>query len=105
MIAGGIANVRIAQEVEELQRESQALKEIRSSLGSDEFSRKVFDKVFKDDIERLRGAEDMWKERQPPEPLQYDKLEEDSTAVDAGIANIDQREWTLSEDFTVFKDR
>lgn len=47
----------------------------------------------------------MWKERQPPEPLQYDKLEEDSTAVNADIANIDQREWTLSEDFTVFKDR
>ncbi|KAJ5184165.1 ubiquitin-like activating enzyme [Penicillium capsulatum] len=93
-----------AKEIEELQRESQALKDIRSSLGSDEFPRKVFDKVFKDDIERLRGAEDLWKERSPPGPLDFDNIQEESSSVDSAVANIDQRVWALGEGFAVFKD-
>lgn len=105
VVASENTNGITAKEIEELQRETQALKDIRSSLGSDEFSRKVFDKVFKDDIDRLRRAEDMWKERQPPEPLDFDKIKEESTSADSDIASIDQRTWTLGEDFAVFEDR
>lgn len=104
MVLTEVTNNVTENEVEELQRETEALKDIRSSLGSDEFSRKVFDKVFKDDIERLKKVEDLWKERQQPESLEFEKIKEDSASVDPAIASTDQRVWTLVEDFTVFED-
>lgn len=73
-------------------------------MDSDEFDKKVFEKVFKHDIERLRGMEGMWAERKPPELLDYDKLKEESTSVETGISSVDQRKWNLAEAFTVFKD-
>ena len=81
------------------------MKEIRQSLGSTEFSRKVFEKVFNEDIDRLRGMEDMWKSRKPPEPLDFDKLEEESSSIETAVSNNDQKVWSLAEDFVVFKDR
>jgi ubiquitin-like 1-activating enzyme E1 B len=74
-------------------------------MGSEHFARKVFTKVFKDDIERLRGMEDMWKSRKPPEPLDYSKLQEKAGAIDPTVSRNDQKVWTLEEDFVVFKDR
>jgi ubiquitin-like 1-activating enzyme E1 B len=74
-------------------------------MGSPEFAQKVFQKVFKEDIERLRGMEDMWKSRKRPEPLDYQKLEEESSGTETTISCNDQKVWTLSEDFVVFKDR
>lgn len=100
-----VTDVMPAEEIENLRREAQALKEIRSSMGSDDFTRKVFEKVFKTDIERLRGVEDMWKERTPPELLDFDKLQEESATIDPSVSIDDQRVWTLAESYTVFKDR
>lgn len=81
------------------------MKEIREALGTDHFCRRVFEKVFKGDIARLRGMEDMWKERQAPEALEYDTLEENSAQTKATVSQEDQRVWTLEECFVVFKDR
>ncbi|PYH42329.1 E1 ubiquitin-activating protein ubaB [Aspergillus saccharolyticus JOP 1030-1] len=91
-------------EIENLRKEAQALKEIRQSMGSDVFAKKVFDKVFTEDIERLRGMEDMWKTRTPPEPLNFEKLNEESTEVPTTISCNDQKVWSTGEDFVVFKD-
>ncbi|KAL1985382.1 hypothetical protein VTN96DRAFT_7943 [Rasamsonia emersonii] len=93
-----------AEEIENLRREAQALKAIRASMGSDDFAEKVFTKVFKEDIERLRGMEDMWKTRKPPEPLDYGTLQEKASAIDPTVSQNDQKIWTLEEDFVVFKD-
>lgn len=66
----------------------------------------VFDKVFRKDIERLRAAEDMWKERKPPTPRDWDQLVEQSASLDPKtIAAIDQTEWTEPEAFVMFRDR
>jgi ubiquitin-like 1-activating enzyme E1 B len=92
------------EEIENLRREAQALKRIRESMGSDSFAKDVFDKVFKEDIERLRGMEDMWKTRQPPQPLQYDSLQQEATTIDTTVSAFDQHVWQLAENFTVFKD-
>ena len=73
-------------------------------MGSDSFAKDVFDKVFKEDIERLRGMEDMWKTRPPPQPLQYDSLQQEATTIDTTISAFDQHVWQLAENFTVFKD-
>lgn len=73
-------------------------------MGSDEFSRKVFDKVFKEDIERLRSMEEMWKTKRPPEALDYEALEREALGVDETIAQRDQITWTVTENFAVFVD-
>lgn len=93
-----------AEEIENLRREAQALKAIRESIGTEDFAQRVFDKVFKDDIERLRGMEDMWKMRKPPTALDYETLQEKAATVETKISQNDQRTWTLEENFAVFKD-
>lgn len=74
-------------------------------MDSDDFPRKVFDKVFKDDIDRLRSMEEMWKTRRPPEALDYDTTKKNASDVSPTIAQQDQQPWTLAENFAVFTDR
>ncbi|KAN0084862.1 hypothetical protein V8E54_001329 [Elaphomyces granulatus] len=93
-----------AEEIESLRREAQALKLIRVSMGSEDFAEKVFKKIFMDDIERLRGMEDMWKTRKPPKPLDYHELQGQANGIDKDISRNDQKVWTSAEDFVVFKD-
>lgn len=93
-----------AGEIENLRKEAQALKRIRESMGSEDFPRLVFNKVFKEDIERLRSMEDMWKSRRPPVALDYDELTKEALGVGAEVAQRDQVVWTLAENFFVFLD-
>jgi ubiquitin-like 1-activating enzyme E1 B len=95
----------VAEEIANLQKEAQALKKIRETMGTDDFAKKVFDKVFTDDIERLRGMEDMWKSRTAPVPLIYAQLSQDASTVDAEISSNDQNVWSLVENFAMFRDR
>ncbi|KAL2160152.1 hypothetical protein VTH06DRAFT_1807 [Thermothelomyces fergusii] len=96
-----------AKEIEELKKESEALRKIRESVGSPEFHEMLFDKVFNTDIVRLRSMEDMWKTRKPPEPLNYKELLEKASDVmaakDAVLKN-DQKVWSLEENLVVFND-
>ncbi|KAM3507615.1 hypothetical protein MY10362_001689 [Beauveria mimosiformis] len=96
-----------AKEIEELKRESEALKKIRASVGTPEFPKMLFDKVFNADIQRLRSVEEMWKSRTPPVALDYAKvLSEAGDAIastDALLAD-DQKIWTLEENLAVFND-
>ena len=94
-----------AKELENLKRESQALQSIRQSMGSDDFSRRVFDKVFKDDINRLRSMEDMWKTRKQPNALDFDEISREASGIKPYVAQQDQKAWTVAENFTVFCDR
>ena len=91
-----------AKEIEQLREEAQALKRIRDSMGSTEFPKQVFEKVFVRDIERLRDMEDMWKSRKKPEPLNFDRLTEDAMGAGDIVADRDQVVWTPSENFAVF---
>ncbi|KAF8461396.1 hypothetical protein BDZ91DRAFT_772845 [Kalaharituber pfeilii] len=93
-----------AQEIEALRREAKELKKIRELMGSENFARSIFEKVYARDISRLRGMEDMWKSRKPPEALDYDKVLEASKNVQSQISSADQKIWNLEENFTVFVD-
>ncbi|KAK4083472.1 uncharacterized protein Triagg1_1134 [Trichoderma aggressivum f. europaeum] len=96
-----------AQEIEELKKESEALKKIRGAIGTPEFSRLLFDKVFNSDIERLRSVEDMWKSRRAPEALKYDEVMARAgqalESKDAIVAD-GQKVWSLEESLVVFND-
>ncbi|KAF7154961.1 hypothetical protein CNMCM5623_003219 [Aspergillus felis] len=93
-----------ATEIANLRKEAQALKAIRESMGTPEFYQKVFEKVFKEDIERLRGMEDMWKTRAAPQPLDFETLQQESSSIEPIVSVNDQKVWSLAEDFVVFKD-
>lgn len=93
-----------AKEIENLRQESQALNSIRQSMDSDDFARKVFDKVFKDDINRLRSMEDMWKTRKQPNALDFDGISKEASGTKPSVAQQDQKAWTVAENFTVFCD-
>ncbi|KAL9096866.1 MAG: hypothetical protein Q9165_000830 [Trypethelium subeluteriae] len=93
-----------AEEIAKLREESSALKRLRKSMGSEDFPRLVFKKVFEEDIERLRSMEDMWKARRPPEALDLDTITQQSLGTGPAIAQQDQVAWTLAENYTVFSD-
>ncbi len=93
-----------AEEIRKLQEEAQALKKIRKSMGSGSFAKQVFDKVFNEDIERLRKMEDMWKDKQPPDPLSYDTLVQEVAKSGPLGTMDDQRVWSTIENFFVFED-
>lgn len=93
-----------AKEVANLRKEAQALKRIRESMGSDDFPRLVFEKVFKEDIERLRSMEEMWKTKRAPEALDYDKLTQEALGTGPAVASQDQVVWNVAENFAVFVD-
>lgn len=93
-----------ASEIKNLQKEAQALQRIRESMGSEDFPRLVFNKVYKEDVERLRSMEDMWKTRRAPEPLDYDALAKEAEGIPATVAQQDQKVWSLAENLVVFVD-
>ena len=93
-----------AEEIENLRQEAQILKKIRESMGLADFSQKVFDKVFNQDIDRLRNMEDMWKLRKPPEPISYENALAESEVIDSTISQNDQQVWTRAESCKVFFD-
>lgn len=92
-----------AEEVAKLNEEAQALKKIRSMMGTEDFARAVFDKVYQEDIERLRSMTDMWKSKKPPESLRFADLVGDKDLVKDGqaLSSEDQRIWTLEENLAV----
>ncbi|CAG8508319.1 13617_t:CDS:10 [Ambispora leptoticha] len=100
-----------AEEIQILKRETELLKEIKLTMGSQEYAEKVFKKVFTDDIERLLTMEDVWKKRRPPVPLTYNDINKLSSNGKNGRdynndmnTLKDQRIWTLEENFNVFVD-
>ncbi|KAK3320610.1 hypothetical protein B0T19DRAFT_450808 [Cercophora scortea] len=96
-----------ANEIAELRRESEALRHIRESVGTEQFAQMLFDKVFNTDIVRLRSMEDMWKSRKPPEPLDYRALMEKASEVIRAkelVLKDDQKVWSLEENLVVFND-
>ncbi|KAI5310893.1 E1 ubiquitin-activating protein uba2 [Ascosphaera atra] len=93
-----------AEEIKNLRKESEELAKIRASMDTPEFTEKVFQRIFHDDIDRLRRMEDMWRTRQPPEPLTFAPLNEKANEVNPAIITNGQKPWSLEENFYVFRD-
>jgi ubiquitin-like 1-activating enzyme E1 B len=78
-------------------------------MGTPDFPKLVFDKVYNDDIKRLLSMEEMWKTRRPPQPIDYKSItERPKTSSELSIEQIlkdDQRAWNTEENVAVFQDR
>ncbi|KAG8628555.1 hypothetical protein KVT40_004428 [Elsinoe batatas] len=90
------------EEIENLRREAAALKKIRDNLNGGHASRNVFEKVYHEDIDRLRSMEDMWKSRRPPEAIKWDEIINEATSTSPSVLVEDQRVWNLPENVAVF---
>lgn len=94
-----------AKEIESLKKEAEDLRLILAARGSEDFPRKVFEKVFHDDVKRLQSMEDAWKNRQAPMALSFDGLSKDSTGISPSVSAKNQQIWSLEENFVVFSHR
>ncbi|KAI5363029.1 Putative THIF-type NAD/FAD binding, ubiquitin-activating enzyme, SCCH domain, ThiF/MoeB/HesA family [Septoria linicola] len=93
-----------AEEVAKLKEEAEALKNIRSLMGKEDFAKEVFNKVYGDDIDRLRSMSEMWQSRTPPTPLRFEKvcIDKDPEKPGAELATQDQNIWSLLDNLKVF---
>lgn len=96
--------IEVAAEIQKLQQEAQALQRLREGMGSSDFARRVFQKVFDEDVTRLRSMEEMWKNKRAPSALSYEDLSKATLQMKAPIRK-DQSPWTLEENFLVFGHR
>ncbi|KAJ9107650.1 hypothetical protein QFC21_001110 [Naganishia friedmannii] len=65
-----------ANEIDNLKKEAAAFREVRQKMSEIDGARRVFEKVFSEDIKRLLSMEDMWKVegRVKPVPLDYETI-------------------------------
>ncbi|KAJ9093110.1 hypothetical protein QFC20_007218 [Naganishia adeliensis] len=65
-----------ADEIDNLKKEAAAFREVRQKMSEEDGAKRVFEKVFSDDIKRLLSMEDMWKVqgRVKPVPLEYESI-------------------------------
>ncbi|KAL1898705.1 E1 ubiquitin-activating protein uba2 [Ceratocystis pirilliformis] len=92
-------------EIEELRKESTALKAIRNSIGKLEFSKMLFTKVFDTDIQRLLSMQDMWKGKRSPVALSFEECYQkmDVSTTDE-VLKRGQDVWSVQENLAVFMD-
>ncbi|KAJ3269611.1 E1 ubiquitin-activating protein uba2 [Terramyces sp. JEL0728] len=88
-----------ANELNNLKKEAEALRDMCASIGKPDAGKKVFTKVFSVDINRLLSMEDLWKTRQKPTPLGFKKVGE---FKQSDPLKFDQSVWSLEENVSIF---
>ncbi|KAJ3113534.1 E1 ubiquitin-activating protein uba2 [Physocladia obscura] len=93
-----------AKEIEDLKREADELKSIKSNLSSPDFAKLVFEKIFIRDVQRLLEMSEMWENRAPPVPLSYNTLDIERKNIQSIATGVDRnlKVWSLVENFSIF---
>jgi len=98
------------KEIENLKKESQALKQLYQFAGTPEYAEKIFNKVFYTDICRLLKMENLWKTRTKPKPIsneQYKKALETHMDIDSDKINSktkdNQKIHSIEDNIIIFK--
>ncbi|SHO77088.1 Similar to S.cerevisiae protein UBA2 (Subunit of heterodimeric nuclear SUMO activating enzyme E1 with Aos1p) [Malassezia sympodialis ATCC 42132] len=99
------------QELENLRREAQEMRALRQAAANRASAReaceRIFDKVYRADMERLLSMEDMWAHRRKPVPLSLAQATQadPETAADSSVPTLrDRRPLTLRENALLFLD-
>nr|XP_022337194.1 SUMO-activating enzyme subunit 2-like isoform X2 [Crassostrea virginica] len=66
-------------------------------------AKKIFNKLFRDDIKYLLSMETLWKKRRPPIPLDFENLPHAESEHPSTVMR-DQRLWSMKECAQVFRD-
>ncbi|KAJ1659949.1 E1 ubiquitin-activating protein uba2 [Dispira simplex] len=92
-----------ASELEALQKENFSLKRLRGNMQSNDFAKRVFQKVFGDDINRLLTMDEMWATRQRPVPLNFDDYPQDLADTNQFLpGSNEQQVWSVTECIVIF---
>ncbi|KAF8317744.1 uncharacterized protein EI90DRAFT_3133713 [Cantharellus anzutake] len=96
-----------ATEIAQLREEVASFQTVRSTIVSsgavDNAAKLAFDKVFRQDIERLLAMHDMWKHRRPPVALDHDAILTDTAGSSIGVTHRDDLQ--LNSGITTLKDQ
>lgn len=97
------------QELENLRREAQEMRTLRQAASvrasAREACERIFDKVYRADIERLLSMEDMWAHRRKPVPLSLVQATQEAPAAASSAPTLrDRRPLTLRENALLFLD-
>ncbi|XP_042209530.1 SUMO-activating enzyme subunit 2-like isoform X2 [Homarus americanus] len=65
-------------------------------------SKKLFSKLFSDDIQYLLSMDKLWEKRRRPTPLDWDKIQDKDVIEDGEGLIQDQRPWTITECRDIF---
>ncbi|PWN44327.1 hypothetical protein IE81DRAFT_30274 [Ceraceosorus guamensis] len=104
-----LADGENAKEIDNLRAEAREMRDIRSSLLASpekvrENALRVFNKVFKADVERLLSMEEMWKNRRRPVPIDFESARTDATEAEREKSGLkDQRLLSLRETVEMFE--
>lgn len=91
------------KELEQLQKEANALRILRKDMHDPAFLEKLFDRIFDYDIRRLVAMESMWKSRKAPVPETFAELSKQAASVDELEAvTLDQKPGSLAQTFVLF---
>ncbi|PWN27831.1 hypothetical protein BDZ90DRAFT_210207, partial [Jaminaea rosea] len=104
-----------SDEINALRKEAGEMRALRSTLATPGAAQRVFDKVFKADVDRLLGMDEMWRNRKRPTPLAYAEALKSTAAAPAPAAATstaapatttqtlrDQRQLSLKETVEMF---
>ena len=85
-------------------KRAQKAVQLKKTTSMIPIAKEVFNKVFNDDIERLREMEDMWQSRKKPEALRFESVSIDADPIKQGqaLATQDQEIWSLQDNLKVF---
>ncbi|CAN6630122.1 ubiquitin-activating enzyme E1-like [Trichomonascus vanleenenianus] len=91
-----------AEELENMQREANELKDLRNAILEDGFFEKLVGKIYQADIERLLTMDTMWKTRKAPAPLTYDAAELGALDGEKVFAS-EQKQWSVAESLVALR--
>lgn len=95
------------EEIQRILSEANELAALKNSIGSKDFAFELVRKIYKNDVEKSLRLESLWKTRQKPDPLNFEKeYAEDVSGLLANDANIvlltsDTKEWSTLENLYV----
>lgn len=93
-----------SDELDDIKKETEALKKIRTAIGTDGFAKLVFEKIFTSDIEVLRSMKERWSKARPaPIVLEFDELSKKPSNI-LSSPSRDQAIWTAPDCFAIFLD-
>ncbi|PSK37768.1 hypothetical protein C7M61_003012 [Candidozyma pseudohaemuli] len=98
------------EEIERILLQANELSALKKLVSDDDFPTKLVKKIYKDDVEKSLRLESLWKNRVPPNPLDFDKVYKKdldellSNPENAKLLTDDTHDWSVLQNiYVLFK--
>lgn len=103
MVALTFCGPSTADEINALRKEALEMRNLRLTLNEPGAAKRVFDKVYKQDIERLLSMDEMWRNRKRPTALAYEEASQTPHSTASSTSLRDQTRLGLRETVEMFE--